>query len=110
MEENNPNEVELKSHSDLSSSPTYQQQQQHQQHQQEPHEQQEKHESSSSSFLPLVGHVYSVKRLDGEWAPAELLEMRHNELNKSTLEYYVHFENCLSRYFLFLLSLVFFCF
>jgi len=49
-----------------------------------------------------IGHMYSVKRLDGEYCPAEVLETRTLKSNQT--EYFVHFEN--SRpffvYFLFL--------
>lgn len=38
-----------------------------------------------------IGHVYSVKRQDGEWYPAEVLEKR--ELKGKSIEYFVHFEN-----------------
>ena len=39
-----------------------------------------------------IGHVYSVKRQDGEWYPAEVLEKR--ELKGKPTEFFVHFENC----------------
>lgn len=42
---------------------------------------------------PRVGHVYSVKRLDGEWWSAEVLETRVNETKSKRVEYFVHFEN-----------------
>jgi len=41
--------------------------------------------------LPKVGRVYSVKRLDGEYFNAEVLEKR--ELKGKPVEYFVHFEN-----------------
>lgn len=43
---------------------------------------------------PQIGHVYSAKRLDGEWHPAEVLETRINEAKAKKVEYFVHFENC----------------
>ena len=42
---------------------------------------------------PQIGNIYSVQRLDGEFLPAELLEIRQNELNDGIIEYFVHFEN-----------------
>ena len=42
--------------------------------------------------LPKVGRIYSVKRLDGEYFNAEVLEKR--ELKGKPVEYFVHFENC----------------
>lgn len=44
--------------------------------------------------LPQVGRVYSVRRLDGEWWSAEVLETRTNENKEKRVEYFVHFENC----------------
>lgn len=41
--------------------------------------------------LPQIGRVYSVKRLDGEWWSAEVLETR--ETKSKRVEYFVHFEN-----------------
>ena len=38
-----------------------------------------------------IGHVYSVKRLDGEYCAAEVLETRTLKSNQT--EYFVHFEN-----------------
>ena len=38
-----------------------------------------------------IGHSYSVKRLDGEYCPAEVLEIR--TLSPNQVEYFVHFEN-----------------
>jgi hypothetical protein len=52
--------------------------------------------AATAAALPLtpqVGQVFSVKRLDGECLPAEVLETRLNEKGKKT-EYFVHFENC----------------
>lgn len=49
--------------------------------------------SSTINTQPEVGNIYSVKRLDGEYIPAELLEIRCNELKGGSLEYFVHFEN-----------------
>lgn len=46
-----------------------------------------------------IGHVYSVKRQDGEWYPAEVLEKR--ELKGKSIEYFVHFENCKPVWWLF---------
>ena len=45
--------------------------------------------------LPKVGRVYSVKRLDGEYFNAEVLEKR--ELKGKPVEYFVHFENCIEK-------------
>ena len=42
---------------------------------------------------PVVGHIYIVKRLDGECLPAEVLETREVGKEKR-IEYFVHFENC----------------
>lgn len=47
-----------------------------------------------------IGHVYSVKRQDGEWYPAEVLEKR--ELKGKSIEYFVHFENCNRLLFVYL--------
>lgn len=38
-----------------------------------------------------IGQIYSVKRIDGEWCPAEVLETRI--LKSQRVEYFVHFEN-----------------
>ncbi len=43
------------------------------------------------SLRPQVGRMYSVRRLDGQWLPAEVLEKR--ELKGKATEYFVHFEN-----------------
>ena len=40
-----------------------------------------------------IGHMYSVKRLDGEYCSAEVLETR--TLKSNQIEYFVHFENSL---------------
>lgn len=40
---------------------------------------------------PKIGRVYNVKRLDGQWFPAEVLEKR--EFKGKPVEYFVHFEN-----------------
>ncbi len=47
---------------------------------------------ANKCLLPIVGRVYSVKRIDGEWFSAEVLEKR--ELKGKPVEYFVHFENC----------------
>lgn len=47
-----------------------------------------------STISPQIGHVYSAKRLDGEWHPAEVLETRLNDVKSKRTEYFVHFENC----------------
>ena len=44
-----------------------------------------------NSYNIKIGHSYSVKRLDGEYCPAEVLEMR--TLSPNQVEYFVHFEN-----------------
>ncbi|RNA43804.1 histone acetyltransferase KAT8-like [Brachionus plicatilis] len=49
--------------------------------------------NESDVKLPQVGRVYSVKRLDGEWWSAEVLETRANENKAKRVEYFVHFEN-----------------
>jgi hypothetical protein len=46
-----------------------------------------------------IGHTYCVKRLDGEYCPAEVLETR--TLKSNQIEYFVHFEN--SKLFSFIL-------
>jgi hypothetical protein len=43
---------------------------------------------------PQIGHVYSVRHLDGHYFPAELLEIRVNEEKGKAIEYFIHFENC----------------
>ena len=47
--------------------------------------------------LIKVGHVYSVKRIDDEWCPAEVLETR--VLKSKQIEYFVHFENSKNRFY-----------
>jgi hypothetical protein len=47
--------------------------------------------SSSVRFAPKIGSLYSVRRLDGQYFPAEILEKR--ELKGKSIEYFVHFEN-----------------
>lgn len=43
---------------------------------------------------PEIGENYLVKRLDGQWHVAEILETRLNESSKQKrTEYFVHFEN-----------------
>jgi histone acetyltransferase MYST1 len=48
-------------------------------------------EGSSNTIVIKIGHVYSVKRIDGEWYPAEVLETRN--VKPMQTEYFVHFEN-----------------
>jgi hypothetical protein len=59
--------------------------------------------STNSASSIKVGGIYSVKRLDGEWVSAEVLETRINELKGKTLEYFVHFENSKSLIFFLIL-------
>lgn len=40
-----------------------------------------------------IGRTYMVRRLNGQWLPAEILETRHVESRGNRLEYFVHFEN-----------------
>ncbi|CAF0853804.1 unnamed protein product [Brachionus calyciflorus] len=51
-----------------------------------------KNANESDTKVPQVGQVYSVKRLDGEWWSAEVLETRVNEARSKSVEYFVHFE------------------
>lgn len=49
--------------------------------------------NESDVKFPQVGRVYRVKRLDGEWWSAEVLETRTKENKSKRVEYFVHFEN-----------------
>lgn len=49
-----------------------------------------------ANLKPQIGRIYKVKRLDGQWHSAEVLEKR--ELKDKPTEYFVHFENC-NKYF-----------
>jgi hypothetical protein len=48
--------------------------------------------TSTNLVTPQVGQTFNVKRLDGEWFTAEVLETRVSDKEKTT-EYFVHFEN-----------------
>jgi histone acetyltransferase MYST1 len=45
------------------------------------------------TLIPLIGNIYSVRRVDEQWLPAEVLLTRINELKDKCTEYFVHFEN-----------------
>lgn len=53
---------------------------------------QEPNSTSLNQQQPQIGRTYNVKRLDGQWVPADVLEKR--ELKGKPIEYFVHFENC----------------
>ncbi len=57
-------------------------------------------EASNNEDEIKIGHMYSVKRLDGEYCSAEVLETR--TLKSNQIEYFVHFENSLFIFYLFL--------
>ena len=50
--------------------------------------------TSKVNVKPCLGRMYNVKRLDGQWCPAEVLEKRDLK-NGQSVEYFVHFENCI---------------